>query len=114
MRLVSLACRRTRRASKKRSLSPDYFARLFWNTNGNLMEIAKDFVIPLVIALITVVVTAIVTIQITYSSTKEEALRGLKSLGSATLYYVWLAYLIFSLFFVVASEEPITRPDAFK
>lgn len=78
------------------------------------MEITKDFVIPLAIALVTAVVTAVLTIQIQYSSSKKEALGGIKSFGSAALYYVWIAYLVFSLFNSVTSKDPITRPAVFQ
>jgi len=78
------------------------------------MDSVQDLLLPIAIALVSVVVTAIVTIQIKYASTKEEAYSGLKSAASNALYYLWVTYLIYSLYILIASPEQLTRGDAFR
>jgi len=78
------------------------------------MDTLQELLLPLIIALVSVIVTAIITIQIKYAATKEEAYNGLKSAGSKTLYYLWVAFLIATLYVQVASSEELTRTDVFR
>ena len=78
------------------------------------MDNVQELFLPLIIALVSVVITAIVTIQIKYAATKEEEYNGLKSAASKTLYYLWVAFLIYTLYLQAVSSETLTRMDVFR
>ncbi len=75
------------------------------------MENIQSFLVPVVVSIISAVVIALLTIQIKYAETKDDALNGLKSLASKALSYLWVGYLIYSLYHQVVSQEPLTRGD---
>ena len=74
----------------------------------------NEFVYPLLIAAFTAVLTALLTIHIKYAATKEEAVNGLKKLGSRVLNGFWLLYLAYRLYLEVSAEDPLTRADVFE
>ncbi|UCM99407.1 hypothetical protein LCX93_07630 [Sulfurimonas sp. SWIR-19] len=77
------------------------------------MDITKDLIIPIIIAIITILLTAYISIQIKHSSTKDEAIKVIKSTINSILFYLWTIFLLYHFFNEVISDEPLTRKSVF-
>lgn len=78
-----------------------------------MIDILKDLIFPIAIAIISILLTAYISIQIKHTSSKDEAVKVIKSIVNSIFFYLWTIFLIYHFINEVISDELLTRISVF-